>query len=295
MTATLHIWPGCEVPAGRLAGAHGLPTHKIDIHTFPDGESRVTVVPCAGTAILYVGLDHPNEKLVQLMLAATALKDGGATRLVLVCPYLCYMRQDMAFSAGQAVSQRVVGRWLADIFDRVITVDPHLHRIATLGEALPGIEADALSAAPLIAEALAGDPALRNAVLVGPDGESRQWVAAVAAQAGLDFIVAEKERFGDRQVQISLPQAGRAKGRPAVLVDDLVSSGATVCRAAALLQDAGATRIEVVAVHVLASAADMDRMRAAGVVRLQSTDSILHASNSISLTPLLVSALQGEG
>ncbi len=101
-------------------------------------------------------LIDPNDKLISILFAAEALRRNGAERLVLVAPYLCYMRQDAAFKAGEAISQKVVGRLLAETFDRVITVDAHLHRTKTIQSVFPGIEAEDLSAMPAIADVLAG-------------------------------------------------------------------------------------------------------------------------------------------
>jgi ribose-phosphate pyrophosphokinase len=290
----IHAFPGFEAEAEKLAAATGLPLYLVDIHTFPDGESRVTVQPGKGTAILFAGLDHPDSRLVPLILAASALRDSGADRIVLACPYLCYMRQDMAFTRGEAVSQRVIGGLLARYFDRVVTVDPHLHRISALSDVMPGIEADTLSAAALIGDIIAADPALAGAALIGPDSESRQWVSVAAERAGCAFLVAAKVRHGDRDVQVSLPHAEEAKGRPAVIVDDLISSGTTICRAAEILTEAGATRVEAIAVHVLASQPALDAMKVAGVARVRSSSSIAHPTNAFSLTPLFARALEKE-
>jgi hypothetical protein len=86
--------------------------------------------------VVYRSLHQPNEKLVELMLLALQARAWGVQRLLLVAPYLAYMRQDIAFNPGEAISQRVVGAFLATLFDAVITVDPHLHRVATLEEAV---------------------------------------------------------------------------------------------------------------------------------------------------------------
>ena len=99
-------------------------------------------------------LDQPNDKLLALLFAAEALRRGGAKRLVLVAPYLCYMRQDAAFHEGEAISQKVIGRLLAGSVDRVITVDAHLHRTKNIRDVFPGIDAENLSAMPAIADAL---------------------------------------------------------------------------------------------------------------------------------------------
>jgi ribose-phosphate pyrophosphokinase len=143
--------PSCASDARRLASRLGLASEEIALHRFPDGEMRVTVGPAAPTTVIYASLDQPNDKLLAILFAAEALRRAGAQRLVLLAPYLCYMRQDAAFHQGEAISQRAVGRLLAGIVDRVITVDAHLHRTADIAAVFPGIEADNLSAMPVIA------------------------------------------------------------------------------------------------------------------------------------------------
>ena len=101
------------------------------------------------------------------------MRRGGAERLVLVAPYLCYMRQDAAFHDGEAISQKVVGRLLAQAVDRVVTVDAHLHRTKNIRRCLSGHRGDDLSAMPAVAEALRAGTLDPRTVVVGPDEESR--------------------------------------------------------------------------------------------------------------------------
>jgi hypothetical protein len=145
--------PSALDEAERLARARDVPFHKIAIHWFPDGEMRVTVGKASPTTIIYAALNQPNDKLLAIFFAAEALRRDGATRLLLVAPYLCYVRQDAAFQCGEAISQRVVGKLLATV-DRVVTGDAHLHRTPKIRDIFPGIEADNLSAVPAIADAL---------------------------------------------------------------------------------------------------------------------------------------------
>jgi ribose-phosphate pyrophosphokinase len=146
--------PSGASDAKRLAARLGVAAAEIAIHRFPDGELGATVAPPTPVTIIYASLDRPNEKLVALLFAVEALRRNGAKRLVLVAPYLCYMRQDIAFQPGEAISQKAIGGLLAGLVDRVITVDAHLHRTADIHEVFPGIEADNLSAMPVIADAL---------------------------------------------------------------------------------------------------------------------------------------------
>jgi ribose-phosphate pyrophosphokinase len=205
-----------------------------------------------------------------------------------------YMRQDMAFAPGEAVSQQVIGRLLAAAFDAVVTVDPHLHRTPDLSAVMPGCQAVAVSAATTLAEALRGRlPA--NAVLVGPDAESRPWVSAVAAPLGLDVLVATKQRHGDRSVTISLPAAEGAAGRPAFLVDDMLSSGGTLLACAERLRAAGARSIGAAVTHCLATDIDLARLAAADVSPLLACDSIPGPIATIALAPALAAAIRLRG
>lgn len=276
--------------AGRLAQEAGLPARGIERHRFPDGELRLCLPPeLPAHVVMLRGLHQPNEKLVELLLAARTARTLGAQRLTLVAPYLGYMRQDIAFHPGEAVSQRIVGGFLADLFDAVITVDPHLHRIATLDEAIPVAHAVSLSAAPLLAELAVSRR--QRPMLVGPDAESAQWVHSAAAAFGLDHAVCTKERHGDRDVEIRLPEADFA-GRAVVLIDDVASTGRTVALAAKLLLDAGAASVDLAVTHALFAADALDVVRSAGVTEVWSTDCIAHASNAVSVAPMLAQALR---
>ena len=292
VSATVYGFPESIDAAGRLADALEWPLSEVSLHRFPDGESLVRIDVSAETAIVYRSLDQPNEKLVELMLAASALREAGTSKLILVTPYLCYMRQDTAFHPGEAVSQKVVGRFLDGIFDGIVTVDPHLHRTHDLSAIFPEAQAVALSAAPLFAAQLRADGVGKETLLVGPDGESRQWVEAVAEPLGLDVLIGEKTRQGDRGVEIKIPGLEQAGDRPVVIIDDVVSTGATLVQCAKQLTGAGAASIEVLAAHALWGGDDESVLRAADISRLRSTDSIPHASNAIYLAPLIAEALK---
>ena len=274
--------------AQALARAAGLPFAMVDVHHFPDGESLVRLPEVLPEKVIFCrSLDRPNDKLVELILAAAEARELGAKHLTLVAPYLCYMRQDKSFHAGEAVSQRVIGGLLAQAFDAVITVDPHLHRVHTLSEALPTADSRALCAARPIADFLAGQ--LDNPLLVGPDEESEQWVAAVAAYHGLDYVVGRKTRCGDREVTIDLE--ADFTHRHVVLLDDIASTGRTLEVAALLIRPSCPASMSALVTHALFMGSALERMLNAGLWRVWSADSIPHESNVIPLADLLAAAL----
>jgi ribose-phosphate pyrophosphokinase len=281
-----------ETQARRLAQTLSLPFALVEIHRFPDGESRIRLpTRLPSQVILCRSLDHPNDKLVELLLSAQTARESGVERLTLVAPYLCYMRQDIAFHPGEAVSQRIVGRFLAGLFDCVITIDAHLHRIDRLEQALPGIQAINLSAGPLLSEYLRQRTTPEQALLVGPDSESAQWVEAIANNAEREFVIASKQRFGDRQVEITLPEHDYA-GKQILLIDDMISTGSTLCRVATDLMNRGVASIDALVTHALYDAPAGERMQVAGIRRICSSDSVTHASNRLTLDRLLAEAIR---
>lgn len=291
-TATMIVlgFPADQAAAQRLAARAQLKYADVHVHRFPDGESLVQLPESLpGHVVLYCSLDHPNERLIELELAAATASRLGARNLTLVAPYLCYMRQDTAFHAGEAISQQVIGAMLARRFDTLITVDPHLHRTHRLERAVPVRRAIALTAAPLMTEWLRERAGAT--LVIGPDEESLQWVAAIAAPIGLPYAVASKTRLGDRDVRIELP-ALDYRGRDVVLVDDVASTGRTLAEAARLIADRGAGSIIVLVSHALFVDDALEQLHAAGVTEIHSTDSIAHPTNTLHLDAVLAAALR---
>jgi len=277
-----------EIQAQRLAKALDRSYVRVDVHKFPDGESKVTLPAKLPAHVVFCrSLDRPNDKLIELLLAASTARQLGAQRLTLVVPYLCYMRQDTAFVAGEAISQTIIGQFLADIFDDVITVDPHLHRTHNLKDAVPAANAVALSATTAMCDFLLSHP---DVILLGPDSESVQWVRSIAEESGLAYGVAEKLRLGDREIQITLPDLNLTE-KSVVLVDDVISSGETMAIAAKCCFEKGAKRVDVLATHALFAQGAVERFQQVGVGEVWSTDSIPHSSNCISLAGLLAEAV----
>lgn len=280
-------------PAGRLADALRVPRRTVLRHRFPDGELKLTLpVDLPPEVVLYRSLHPPNERLVELMILAPAARELGARTVSLACPYLAYMRQDIAFRPGEAVSQRHVSGVLGGWFDRVVTVDPHLHRTPSLQPLMPHCDAVAVSAAPLLGQwaAARAGPA-GPPLLLAPDEEAGPWVAAAAAANGLDHAHGVKQRRGDRDVAVVLPPLAW-RGRAVVLVDDVASTGHTLAQAAAACLAAGTSSVDVAVTHGLFVDGATDALHRAGVREICSSDSVAHPSNQVALAALLARALR---
>lgn len=260
----------------------------IRVHRFPDRETLIRVgSPAPARAVIVRSLDDPNSKLVEVLLAADALRRAGASSVELVAPYIPYMRQDKVFAPGEPVSQRVIASILGRNFDAVFTMEPHLHRIRSLAEVFP-TRAVSVSAAPAIASWVKGRGA--GTLVAGPDEESTRWVKAIARQAEASWVVGKKRRLGDRDVRIhfgTLPAAMRA-----VVVDDIASSGATMAAAIRALRSAGIKQVEAVVVHAIFAPGALTMIRRAGARRVVSCDTVAHPTNAIRVAGLFAAALK---
>ncbi|HVO15802.1 MAG TPA: ribose-phosphate pyrophosphokinase [Alphaproteobacteria bacterium] len=274
-----------------LAAALGAEPGRIEQRRFPDGESYVRFdSPVAGRAVLLLAaLDRPDEKFLPLVFAASTARELGAASVGLIAPYLPYMRQDARFRPGEGVTSAYFARALSAAVDWLVTVDPHLHRRKSLAE-IYTVPALALHTAPLLAQWIAG--AVDRPMLIGPDVESKQWVAAVARTAGAPSLVLEKTRRGDRDVAVSVPDVERWRAYTPVLVDDIVSTGRTLIETVGHLQRAGLRPPVCVAVHAVFAGNAYEDLKAAGVARVVTTDTLPHETNAIEVAPLLAEGVR---
>jgi ribose-phosphate pyrophosphokinase len=271
--SVLYAMPGNEAFTGLLARHSGQSRRELHLHRFPDGESLVRIEPAAehADAVIVCTLDHPDPKLVPLLMAAATVRELGARRIGLIAPYLAYMRQDTRFHPGEALSASILGRLLGGAFDWLITVDPHLHRYRTLGEACP-LDGRVIHAAPRVAAWIRSH--VQSPLIIGPDGESAQWVNDVAGELGAPCVVASKERHGDRDVRVRLPGIEQWANHTPVLLDDIISSGHTMVETLCGLAGQRMAEPVCIGVHGIFADAAMEKLRAAGAGRIVTSNTI---------------------
>lgn len=250
--AIFFAMPGNERLAGDLARLTAGELGELDVRPFPDGESYVRILSDVRGEQVFIActLARPDDKFLPLAFAASTLSDLGAARVELIAPYLAYMRQDRIFHSGEALTSRLFAQVLQRSFDGLVTADPHLHRRASLDEVYD-IPSTVVSAAPLFADWITTH--VEEAFIVGPDAESSQWVESLAKLAGVPWTVFAKERRGDRKVSIKAPNLEAFRGRVPVIVDDIISSGATMRKALRILGDGGFPPATCLVVHSLCS------------------------------------------
>ncbi len=269
----LYAMPGNEARADALAARLGPRVRRAGLwlHRFPDGESLVRVQPPGVEAALVCTLRDPDALTVPLLMAAATLRELGAARLGLVAPYLAYMRQDRAFEPGQAVSARIYAALLSGHFDWLLTVDPHLHRIDSL-DRVYSLRSRVVHAAGPIARWVASE--VEQPLLIGPDAESRQWVAEVAERVHAPMLVLDKQRRGDLEVSSRLPDLRAWAGRTPVLLDDIASSGRTLAVVLESLRGRAMAPAACVVTHGLFALDALELLRASGAARVACTDSV---------------------
>jgi ribose-phosphate pyrophosphokinase len=283
--------PGNEAAAERLAGALGGEVGVLTMHEFPDDETyvRVDTDPASRDVVIVATLWHPNPMLPALLFLADAVRDLGASRAGLVAPYLAYMRQDARFRPGEAITSRSFASLVSRSVDWLVTVDPHLHRVASLSE-LYTIPATAVHvAAELGAWIAANVPA---PFVIGPDAESRQWVDRIAAAAHAPSTVLAKSRRGDTDVVESIPHVEDHRSCTPVLVDDIISTGRTMIAAVDHLREQGTAAPVCVAVHAVFAGSSFADLTRAGASRVATTNTIAHPSNVVDVIPAITDAVR---
>lgn len=289
MNRVLLPFPAQRALAEAMTAPLGARIGRLDWRRFPDGESLVSIdetLEDVHVAIV-ASLHHPDEMALALRFAAATAREFGARSVGLIAPYLAYMRQDMRFHPGEAVSAPLFAGFLEESFDWLVTADPHLHRNPALAS-LYRIPARRVATAPLVADWIRDN--IADAIVIGPDSESGQWVSEIAGRAGVPYQVLNKIRRGDRDVEVSLPDLDAARGRTPVIVDDIVASGRTAIETLQQLKRLGLPPAVCVAIHAVFAQDAYEQLLAAGAARVVSTDSIAHPSNRISIAALLAQA-----
>lgn len=270
--------------------AHRLDCEVVipELHQFPDGEVCVRIDRDAlpGDVAIVGNLTH--DSFLKIAFLAGTARDLGATRIGLIAPYLAYMRQDNRFRPGEGVTAEYFGKLVSSVVDWMATVDPHLHRYDSL-TTVYSIPTTVVRSASSIAAWVSAE--VTHPLLVGPDAESVQWVAAVAERCNAPFVILEKTRRGDRDVSVSAPDHAFT-GHTPIIIDDIVSTGRTMLAATKQLRAAGSAPPICIAIHAVFADAVGDELVAAGASGIVTCNTILHASNRICVADSLADAVR---
>ncbi|MDH5807016.1 MAG: ribose-phosphate pyrophosphokinase [Candidatus Methanomethylicaceae archaeon] len=260
---------------------------------FPDGEQYVRILEdVEGDVLLIHSLwPNPDKQIIEYFLIIDALKGLRCKSINVLIPYLPYLRQDKRFKPGEPISARVIYSLIESVgIDRIITIDPHLHRIKNLSEIFK-IECITLSAFPLMAEYYKNKFG-NDVIVIGPDIESEQYVKIVSKILSTSYFIFEKERLGDRDVLIKgdFP----IKNKVALIVDDIVSTGTTLANIVQFLLNNGALRVDALVSHALLIGDAFEKLKKAGLNNLITTDTVPNPLPKISIAPLISNFIKNK-
>lgn len=235
-----------------IARKLGIKSFENEVKHFPDNELYVKLgADVSGEEVIIVQNTAltPSESLFELFITARTARELGAEKIVLIVPYLAYMRQDKRFNEGEVVTAYQMAFLINNSgADELITIDPHLHRIKELSEVF-SIKSTRVTAIKDIAEYVKS-LGLNNPVIIGPDEESDQWAGEVAKLLGLSFEIYNKIRSSSVNVSVK-GSYSVLKGKDVVIVDDIISTGGTMLNAAIKIKEAGADSVHAVTTHGL--------------------------------------------
>ncbi|MBN2518791.1 MAG: ribose-phosphate diphosphokinase [Candidatus Altiarchaeota archaeon] len=281
--------------AKELAKALGKRYVDSDIHHFPDGELHVKVpggkIDREGIIVQSLAY-RPNEYILELILLADDLRREGAKKVIAVIPYLAYARQDEEFTKGEAVAFLSVAKLLETYCDKIITVDTHLHRFHRISQVFS--KAVNVSAMEELAQyAKKRYKNLKNPLIIGPDGESKQWAKQIAGIMECEYDIFEKVRLSATKVIVK-PKKKDLRGRDIIIVDDIISTGGTIIETIKIAKKQGAKRIIVFCSHGLLMDGALKRILRAGAEVVVSTNTVPNSTSKVSAVPSVARVLKGK-
>ena len=213
---------------------------EVKAHDFPDGEYKIKFKKNPDNKIVVIInsiTKDPDERIVETILAGGIARDYKAKKVILVAAYLPYMRQDTHFVHYDSFSAKHILEVFAD-FDKIIAIDPHLHRIKNMHSL--SSKAESISVDGVVADFIKKN-FKGNFEIIGPDEESQQWSAKIAHMLHKNVHILQKKRFGDNKIKqknVSLD-----KNKNYIIIDDIISTGHTLVGALKMAKEQGANKL----------------------------------------------------
>lgn len=260
--------------AGRIAGKLQQRLGNAHVTTFSDGETSVEIlenVRGRDVFVLQSTCAPTNDNLMELLIMVDALRRASADRITAVIPYFGYARQDRRVrSARVAISAKLVADMVvAAGVDRVLTIDLHADQLQGFFD----VPVDNVYASPVLLADIWRQK-YPELIVVSPDVGGVVRARAVAKQLGdADLAIIDKRRPQANQAQV-MHIIGDVVGKSCVIVDDMVDTAGTLCKAAGALKEHGAARVVAYASHPVLSGSAIDNLGASAVDELVVTDTI---------------------
>ena len=274
--SNLVVFSGNAIPelASQIMDHLHVPPGCADVGSFSDGEIAVEItenVRGADVFIVQSTCAPTNDNLMELVVLADALRRASAGRITAVIPYFGYARQDRRVrSARVPITAKVVADMLTTVgIDRLLTVDLHADQIQGFFD----IPVDNVYASPVILEHIVSQK-YDDLMVVSPDVGGVVRARAVAKQlndADLAIIDKRRQKANDSQVMHII---GEVENRTCILVDDMVDTAGTLCKAANALKEQGAAKVVAYCTHPVLSGSAIDNINSSSLDMLYVTDTI---------------------
>ena len=261
------------------------------LRIFSDGESNIKLGKVGKNCVIVQSTHPPTDtRLIQLLMMAKKCTDDGAQHVCAVIPYLGYARQDRAFLEGEVVSIGLVAKLFETAgLKHIITVDIHSQLAMSYFESIQNI-----SSVPLLAD-YASKIKLRDPIAVSPDAGGTNRAKEFARHLNIDVIVLKKSRHrvtGEVTVDEKLHMD--ISKRDAIVIDDIISSGGSIIKAADVLQKKGVQKIYAMCTHALLIRDAAQKIKSAGVQDIISTNSVPSEYSKVEISPEIASALRSR-
>jgi ribose-phosphate pyrophosphokinase len=264
----------------------------VDVRIFTDSESRIKMGDVKKKNCVIVHSTYPpaDRHLLQTLMMIKKCKDDLAADICTVIPYMAYARQDRVFQDGEVISIELIAKLLETAGNkRLITIDIH----SSLALSYFRIDVQNISSIPLLANHAANNIKLNRTVVVSPDAGGIERAYEFAKILGSDIIALKKWRdrnsgeiFFDDKLECNIAH------RDVVLVDDIISSGGSIVKACQILKKNKADKIYAMCVHALLVEDAAEKIRAAGVQEIISTNSIPSRYAKVDISPIISACLR---
>jgi len=295
----MKIFSGRSHPllASRISDHLGLPLGKIAITDFPDGEVSCKIeedVRGCDVFIIQPTCGDVNKSLMELLILIDSFKRASAERITAVMPYFGYARQDRKDEGRVPITAKLVANLLdRSGVNRVLAMDLHAAQIQGFFD----VPVDHLNAVPVISNyfanrGLSGDDVL----LVSPDEGCIKRTLAYSKRLGGDLAIIDKRRSSaDTTVQANLI-GGPVEGKVALIFDDMISTAGSICGAAKVMKEHGASSIYLAATHGIFCGAALEKIAESPVEKVIVTDTIPHTEEALGdrIEELSVAPMLGE-
>jgi ribose-phosphate pyrophosphokinase len=283
--------PGSFDLANNIAKRLGAQLTVASLRIFSDGESNIKLSKVGKNCVIVQSTHPPTDThLIQLLMIAKKCTDDGAQHVCAVIPYLGYTRQDRAFLEGEVVSIDLVAKLFETVgVEHIITVDIHSQLAMSYFASIQNV-----SSVPLLAN-YASKMKLRDPIAVSPDAGGTNRAKEFARLLDIDVIVLKKSRHRvtgevtiDEKLHMDLSK------RDAIVIDDIISSGGSIIKAAEVLHKKGVGRIYAMCAHALLIRDAAQKIKSAGVQDIISTNSVPGEYSKVELSPEIASALKSR-